>query len=215
MMKRTALSFLLGTAAAASPALAETGDDQWFVRAGVTRLELADKIDLSVAGTSIPGTALHTKAHYTPTVQAGRFITKHLTVSATVGVPPRIAINGAGTLQPFGKLVETRYGPATLTLQYHPKRTGTFRPYVAAGAAYMIVFDADDGAFQNVRIKNDLSPALEGGTDIMFNDRYGIFLDVKKAFLRTTTTGTFGGAPVVGKVRLDPWTLSAGATFRF
>lgn len=214
MMKKTLISLLLGTAVA-SPAMAETNDKLWFVRGGVTRLELDDKIELTVGGTPVPGTALRTEAHYTPTIQAGRFITNRLAVAATVGLPPRIDINGAGTLEPFGKLAETRYGPATLTVQYHPLRTGMFRPYVGAGIAYMFVFDADDGVFQDVEIENDLSPAIEGGTDIMFNERYGIFVDVKRAFLRTKTTGTFGGAPVVGDVKLGPWAVSAGATVRF
>ena len=215
MMKKIVPPLLLGIATIGSPLKAETGDSPWFVRAGITRLDLADKVKMEVAGTVVPGTALKTEAHETPTVQAGRFISKQLAIAATVGLPPRIAINGGGTLEPFGKLAETRYGPATLTLQFHPLRTGTFRPYIGAGAAYMIVFDADDGAFQDVKIENDLSPALEGGTDIMFNDRYGIFLDVKKAFLRTKTTGTFGGAPVVGDVKLGPWAFTAGATLRF
>jgi outer membrane protein len=79
----------------------------------------------------------------------------------------------------------------------------------------MIVFSTEDAAFRDVEIDNDLSPALEAGTDIMLSERYGLFLDAKKAFLRSEARGTFGGAPVVGKVRLDPWALSAGATVRF
>ncbi len=200
---------------AASPAAAQGGDEQWFARAGVTRLKLADEIDLTFAGAPVPNAGIRTKAHYTPTVQAGRFIGEHFAVALTVGPPPHIDIQGSDALQPFGKLAETTYGPAVLTLQFRPLRTGTVQPYVGAGAAYMKIFSTKDAAFRDVEIDDDLSVALEVGTDIMFNQRYGIFLDAKKAFLRTEARGTFSGAPVVGQVRLDPWAFSAGATFRF
>ena len=206
---------LAGLLLAASPAMAEEANPQWFVRGGVTRLKLADKIQLNFAGAPVPGADIHTPPHYTPTVQVGRYFTDHLAIALTVGLPPHISIYGRGALQPFGKLAETTYGPAVLTVQYHPVKKGPVRPYVGVGASYMIIFSTQDAAFQNVSIKNDLAPALEGGTDVMLNRRFGIFFDVKKAFLRTTANGTFGGAPVVGKVKLDPWALTAGVAFHF
>lgn len=197
----------------ASPALAQ--DARWFVRGGVTQLTLADKLTLELAGTPVPDPGISTKSHYTPTIQAGRFIGDNFAVALTAGLPPHISIKGTKTLEPFGTLAETTYGPATLTAQYRPLRQGTFQPYVGAGAAYMIVFSTDDGAFRDVEIDNDLSPALEAGADFMLTPRLGIFVDAKKAFLRTEARGTFGGAPVVGKVKLDPWALSVGGTVRF
>jgi outer membrane protein len=216
MISKTGLAaFVLAAFVPTMPAVAQAADKQWFARAGVTRLELADEIDLTFAGAPVPNAGIKTKAHYTPTVQVGRFIGERFAVSLTVGLPPHIDIQGSDALQPFGKLAETTYGPGVLTLQFRPLRTGTVQPYVGAGAAYMKIFSTKDAAFRDVKIDDDLSAALEAGTDIMFNDRYGIFLDAKKAFLRTEARGTFGGAPVVGKVRLDPWAFSAGATFRF
>jgi outer membrane protein len=216
MFSKTLLAgSLFGALVAATPAAAQESEAQWFARVGVTQLTLADGLDLTFGGAPVPGADLNTKSHYTPTIQAGRFIGRNFAVSLTVGIPPHIEIQGRGALAPFGKLAETTYGPATLTVQYRPLRTGTIQPYVGAGAAYMIVFSTEDAAFRDVEIDNDLSPALEAGTDIMLSERYGLFLDAKKAFLRSEARGTFGGAPVVGKVRLDPWALSAGATVRF
>jgi outer membrane protein len=216
MLKNIPLPLALcGLLLAASPAAAEDANPKWFVRAGVTRLKLADKIQLNFAGAPVPGAGVHTPPHYTPTVQVGRFLTDHVAIALTAGIPPHIAIDGRGSLQPFGRLAETTYGPAVLTVQYHPLRTGPVRPYLGVGAAYMIIFSTKDGAFQNVSIANDLAPALEGGTDLMVSRQVGLFLDVKKAFLRTTARGTFGGAPVVGKVRLDPLALTAGVAFHF
>src|SRR3546814_20053654 len=77
----------------------------------------------------------------------------------------------------------------------------------------MIIFSADDGAFRDVEIDDDLAPALAIGTDIMLTPRYGFFVEAKKAFLRTQARGTFDGAPVVGDVRLGPWAASVGGVF--
>lgn len=216
MINRLVLTAIAAAAALfATPACAQDAGTRWFVRGGVTQLTLADEIKLSVAGTPVDNPGISTESHYTPTTQAGRFIGRNFAVALTVGIPPHIKIQGSKALAPFGTLAETTYGPATLTAQYRPLRTGVVQPYVGAGAAYMIVFSTKDAAFRDVKIDNDLSPALEAGADIMFNKRFGLFIDAKKAFLRTTARGTFGGAPVVGKVRLDPWALSIGGTVRF
>lgn len=206
---------LTGAALSASPAFAQESEPKWFARAGVIGLDLADELELEFGGQPVPGADLSTKTHYTPTFQIGRFIGRNFAVSFTGGIPPEIAIQGKGALEPFGKLAETTYGPVTLTVQYRPLRRGVFQPYVGAGAAYMHIFDTNDGAFNDVEIDDDLSPALEAGTDIMLTERYGLYFEAKKAFLRTETRGTFGGAPVVGQVKLDPWAFSAGAVIRF
>jgi len=136
-------------------------------------------------------------------------------VNATLGIPPSIDIFGGGSIGALPKLGRVTYGPTALTLQYHPIRHGRIRPYVGAGISYMIVFDTEDGAFQNLEVENDLAPAFEGGVDFMITPRFGLFVDVKKAFLRPTSTGTFNGMAVVGETRLDPWAFSGGAVFRF
>lgn len=206
---------LTGAALAASPAAAQDGEPKWFARAGVIGLDLADELELEFGGAPVPGADLSTKTHFTPTFQIGRFIGRNFAISFTGGIPPHIDIQGKGALEPFGKLAETTYGPMTLTAQYRPLRNGVLQPYVGAGAAYMHIFSTTDGAFNDVEIDDDLSPAVEVGTDIMITKRYGLYLEAKKAWLRTETRGTFGGAPVVGQVKLDPWAFSAGAVIRF
>lgn len=205
----------LASLAPACAVAADRNDPNWFVRGAVTRLELADEIKLDAGGAPVPGADMKTEAHYTPTVQIGHFIGRNFAASLTVGIPPHIEIYGAGTLQPLGRLAETTYGPATLTLQYRPLREGVFQPYVGAGAAYMIIFSTTEGAFKNVEIDNDLAPAVELGSDFMISKRFGLFVEAKRAWLRTQARGTFNGIPVVGDVRLDPWAVSAGAVIRF
>ncbi|ESQ88125.1 OmpW/AlkL family protein [Asticcacaulis benevestitus] len=208
---------LAGTilACQAGSAFAGDTDRTWIVRAGITQLTLSDKLDLTVGGATVPGAALNTKTHYTPSIQISRFLTDHWAFSATVGIPPHIKLNGGGTVAAYGKLGETTYGPTAFTMQYHPLREGTVRPYVGLGASYMIIFSTKDAALQNVKMTNDLAPAIELGSDFMFDERHGMFLEVKKAWLSSKATGTLGGYPVVGKASVAPLVVSAGTNFRF
>ena len=200
---------------ASTPAAAQGGEPKWFARGGVIALSLRDKLDLTFGGQPVPGAGLNTKTHFTPVVQIGRRIGDNFAIAFTGGIPPHIEIEGRGALEPFGLLAETDYGPMTLTGQFRPIRSGPVQPYVGAGIAYMIIFDTDDAAFRDVEIDDDLSPAFEAGTDIMLNERFGLFVEGKKAFLRTEARGTFNGLPVVGQVKLDPWAVSGGVTVRF
>ncbi|MBA2920458.1 outer membrane beta-barrel protein [Sphingomonas sp. MAH-20] len=192
-----------------------TDDAKWVLKAGLTNLSLADKVKLSVGGAPYPGAGLSTFEHHTVSVQIGRFLTPNIAINATLGLPPSIDVFGAGSIGALPKLGEVTYGPTMLTLQYHPTRSGRIRPYIGAGVSYMIVFDTKDGAFQKLRVDNDLGPAFEAGADIMVNDRWGIFADAKKAFLRPKAFGTFQGLAVEGKTKLDPWAFSGGVSFHF
>ena len=192
-----------------------TDTTKWTLRGGLTSLRLADKVDLSVGGAPFAGAGLSTFEHATVSLQIGRFLTPNFAVNATLGFPPTIDIYGAGSIGALPKLGEVTYGPTVLTVQYHPTRSGRIRPYVGVGASYMIVFGTKDGAFEDLKVDNDLALAFEAGTDIMINQRWAIFADVKKALLRPRTYGTFGGATVVGDTRLDPWAFSGGVSFHF
>jgi outer membrane protein len=188
---------------------------KWTVRGGISSLTLSDRVALKVGGATYPGAALSTIEHQTVSVQIGRFLTKHVAVNATLGLPPTIDIYGGGSIGALPKLGKITYGPTAFTLQYHPTREGRIRPYVGAGVSYMISFATKDGAFQNLKVGDDLAPAFEAGTDIMVSNNMGLFLDVKKAFLRPSTSGTFQGAAVEGKTALDPWVFSSGVAVHF
>lgn len=215
---RNLLAFVLLTSLAGTAAIAQEGESEakWFVRPGITGISMADGLTLSLAGTPVPDTDDNTKFHVTPTIQIGRFIGDNFSIALTVGIPPTIDVDGKGpVLGPLGKLASTTYGPATLMAHYRPVKSGTVQPYLGAGLCYMIVFDADDGAFENVEIDNDIGPAFEVGADIMLTKKHGLFVEVKKAFLRTDARGTFMGAPVDARAKLDPWAFSIGGVIRF
>lgn len=202
-------------AKAAGPADFSATGNRWAVRAGLSALELADRAQMVVGGTALSGEGISTFEHHTPSIQIGRFLTRNVAVNATLGLPPKIDIFGAGSIGGLPKLGRISYGPTALTLQYHFRRSGRIRPYVGAGASYLIVFDTTDGAFQDLKVKNDLGPAFEAGTDFMIARDFGLFVDVKKAFLRPKASGTFEGASVEVATKLDPWVFSGGFLFSF
>lgn len=192
-----------------------TDTTKWTVRVGVTNLNLADKVDLMVGGAPYPGAGLSTHEHQTISLQIGRYLTPYLALNATMGFPPTIDVYGAGSIGALPKLGKVTYGPSVFTLQFHPTRSGIIRPYIGAGVSYMIVFGTKDGAFQKLKVDNDLGPAVEAGTDIMVSNNWAIFADVKKALLRPMAFGTFQGLPVAGKTRLDPWAFTGGVSYHF
>jgi outer membrane protein len=199
----------------ASQAAIGPDTSRWTIRGGITSLSLADRIELEVGGAPFPGADLSTYEHATPTVQIGYFVLPNVAVNAMLGIPPTINVHGGGSIGALPQLGEVTYGPMALTAQYHPLRSGRIRPWVGAGLSYMIVFGTEDGAFQDLEVGNDLGWVFEAGSDFMITSRWSLFAEAKKALLRPTATGTFAGAPVVGKTRLDPWAFTIGGAFRF
>ena len=187
----------------------------WIVHVGPATLSLADDAVLKVGGQVIDGAAIKTEDQYTPTIEVSRFVADEFAVSLTLGLPPRAEIDAAGTLEGLGRLANVDYGPSALTLQYHPFRGERVDPYIGAGFSYMLITNTQDGVFQDVEVENDLGAALQAGVNIAVNERVGVFLDVKKAFLTTKATGTFGGADAVAEVVMDPLVISAGASLNF
>jgi outer membrane protein W len=51
--------------------------------------------------------------------------------------------------------------------------------------------------------------------DIDFNDRFGVYLDAKKAFWSAEASGFLGPLFIEAEAELDPVILSAGAVVRF
>ncbi len=207
---------LMAICAAPAPMQAWADDTgHWFIKPAITQLTLEKKLDLTVGGGAVPGAQLDTKPATTVSVAIGRYISPHWALVATLGLPPHINVNGGGTIAPYGKLLETTYGPMAFTAQYHPVSTGVVRPYVGAGASYMIIFTTKDGSVASTHMTNDLAPVVEVGSDFMINDKRGFFIDLKKALLETKATGTLMGYPVVGKAKIHPLVASAGMNFKF
>jgi outer membrane protein len=212
-MKKVVLALALATLA--MPANADDFSGSWFIRAGIADLDLSHKLSLTVGGQAVPGAALKYHPVYTPMVEIGRTFAEDWSVVATLGLPPTTSAYGSGSLAPVGKMEGITFGPTALTVQFQPIHDGLVRPYIGAGASYMMIFNTTSAAVQNPKLSNDFAPAIEAGSEFAFSEQYGLFAEVKKAFLVTKVGGTFGGNPISGKNSLDPWVFSVGATAHF
>ena len=199
--------------AAASQVVANA--PRFFLHLGPAGLILDEDAKIYAAGTRMPGGTIKIKSHMTFAVEAGYHITPNIAVSFTGGLPPNVKIEAAGTMDGLGRVGATTYGPMTATIHYHFTDFGRFQPYVGAGAAFMYVFDQTDGLMNTLRIENTAGFAVQVGANYMFTDNWGLFVDVKKARLRTDATGFLGGVPIAADIKLDPLVVHSGVTFRF
>ena len=192
------------------------GDDHnFYARIAPTTLFLSEGADIEAGGARIPGGTISVGTHTTGTVEFGYYFTPNFSVGFTGGFPPSVGINGAGTLAGVGKLGSITYGPTALTAQYTFTDFGRIKPYIGAGPMFMIVFDEDDAALKGLNVKGAVGAVVQAGVDLEVTDRWGLFADIKKGYLRTTATGTLGGTPVAADVKLDPLAVSMGIKLRF
>ena len=200
-----------------APAYAQSTNEtsHWLLRAGVANLQLQDDLTYSVGGAPVAGAALHYHQIYTPMAEIGYYFDPDFAAVATVGFPPAITASGGGTISAYGKLLSTTFGPSAFTVQYQPIHDGIFRPYVGAGVSYMIIFSTHAQLVQKPTLSNDLAPAIEAGTEIAVADNFSLFVEGKKAFLESKTTGTIFGFPASGTAKLAPWVFSVGVGTRF
>ncbi len=187
----------------------------FFVHAGAAGIFLSEGAKVAVAGVGVPGANIYVASQLTVVVEAGYFITPEIAVSFTGGFPPTVDVIGRGAIAGLGRVGTSTYGPTTLTAHYHFRQFGRFQPYIGAGPAFMIVFDTKDGALANLKLNHAVGFATQIGADYMFDEKWGVFIDVKKAYLRTTATGFLGPAPVKSNVKLDPLVVHTGLTYRF
>lgn len=219
-MLRTALVVAAAAVVYAADAPSAAAQDyRWFLQAGPGYLAPDEDAEIQAGGAPFPGANVSIDSSLTAAIEIGRFFTPAVSASLTFGLPPREDLNGAGVLAPFGKLGELHYGPAALTAQYHFNPGGQFDPYVGAGVAVQYNFADDDAAAVDLEVENAGGPAVQVGATLMFNDRFGAFVDYKKAFYDTEASGRLltpmGPAPFTADVQVNPSFLHGGLVYRF
>jgi outer membrane protein len=126
-------------------------------------------------------------------------------------------VSGEGSIEGLGKVGKTWLLPPTVTLQYHFTDFGKFQPYLGAGINYTIFYnEKGKGSAHDLNLDNTFGVALQAGFDYMFDEHWGLNVDVKKIFLRPDfTVNVDGVGDATGKAKLDPWLIGAGVTYRF
>lgn len=205
---------LLGSVATATLA----ADEDWRLRVGPGRIAFHEQITLSISGAPVPGAGAKLSDDTTLLAEIGYRFTPEWSAGLTVGIPPTTDIDGTGSAAAFGRLGEMKYGPLALTGQYQFNAGGRLQPYLGAGAVYYLVMDEKDGAVAGLTVDNAWGSVLQAGVDYKLSPTLGLFVDVKKLFLKTTASGSLpalGGAPVKADAKLDPLVIQAGLLLQF
>jgi outer membrane protein len=187
----------------------------FYVHVGPAGLIMDEGASLKVAGQKQLGATIAIKSQVTSSVELGYFVTRNVAISFTGGIPPLAKIEADGTMKGYPTIGKASYGPMTLTAHYHFMDLGRFQPYVGVGPAFMYVFDDNDGLMSRLKVKEAVGFAFQAGADFMIDQHWGLFVDAKKAILRTHATGFLGALPVKADVKLDPLVLSGGLAYRF
>ena len=189
----------------------------WMVRVRGLAVIPADGAKLFANGTYLPNQKADVSNSVVPELDITYFFTKNIAAELILGVTPHNATaKGAPVVSKIGS---TTLLPPTLTLQYHFDNFGAFKPYVGAGVNYTFFLDEKEkGVFTTFNLRNTFGAALQVGFDYMIDRHWGINVDVKKLYLRpqvSAFTPALGGNLVTGTVKLDPWIIGTGVTYRF
>lgn len=193
-------------------------DDQpkWFLHLGVGGALFNSSANIYALGQPVPGASLRASDNVTAVFDVGRYLTPNVSATLTAGIPPTSTLTGTGAVATYNKLGTVTYGPAVVAIQYHFPITGPLSVYVGGGVNYTIVFATGDGALTNFKVQGAFAPVLQAGLEYMIDKKWGVYADAKRLFLTAPASGNLGGlVPVTADVRLDPWVVSTGVTYRF
>jgi outer membrane protein len=186
----------------------------WMVRVRGVYVMPNDGSRVYAGGARVAGGKTDISNSIVPELDITYFFTPNFAAELILGTTPHTA-KGAGTLAGLNKLGSVWLLPPTLTLQYHFTNFGAFKPYVGVGVNYTLFYGEKDNGLSRFRVSNTAGLALQVGFDYMFNQNWGINVDVKKLFLRPEAKGFLGAVPVKAKLDLDPWLIGVGVTYKF
>jgi outer membrane protein len=174
-----------------------------------------------VPALSSPNSGLSISDQAIPELDISYFFTKNVAAELILGVT-RHTIGGTGSLSPL-PIGKTWLLPPTLTFQYHFTDFGAFKPYVGAGVNYTVFYSQWAAntpvaglAVTQLHLTNSWGAAVQVGFDYMFDQHWGLNVDVKKLWLQPNYSATVNNViPVTGRAHIDPWLVGAGVTYKF
>ncbi|PPD46541.1 MAG: hypothetical protein CTY15_00485 [Methylocystis sp.] len=194
-------------------------------------------------GSRFLGASTSISNSYQPLIDFSWFLSKNWAIEAICCVSNH-HVTGVGPIQ-GASVIKSWVFPPSLLLQYHFTNFGAFQPYLGVGVNFTAFWGTRPG---NQSFPMPL-PALPGvnaivtataasitpswgvvgqaGADYMFNDRWGVNVDVKYIMMEPNAhvwaTAVVPAAPGLGvlsvpldlAVKINPIVVSAGLTYRF
>lgn len=150
--------WLAATALLASSAYAQKAGD-WVIGGGALNYSPQDKSEpltfTEPFQRQIPGSGADLKSSTTLGLNLHYFLTDNWAVEGVLGIPPRLKLNGAGTLAPIGELGNARlYAPSLLGKYFFGNADDKFRVSLGLGVTY--------SQFRSVRLSSGLQNTLGG-----------------------------------------------------
>ncbi|MGN6095477.1 MAG: OmpW/AlkL family protein [Bosea sp. (in: a-proteobacteria)] len=184
----------------------------WMIRGRALAVVPQEEASLRLGGAPVVGGKVDISNSVVPELDITYFFTKNIAAELVLGVTPH-NVKGAGSLA-GARIGSAWLLPPTLMLQYHFTDLGPFKPYVGVGVNYTVFFNEKaKGGFTDFDLKDSFGVALQAGFDYMLDEHWGLNFDVKKIFLEPKVKVNNG--LVSGKVKIDPWLIGAGVTYRF
>lgn len=197
-----------------APALAEQtlegkswdAKERFMIRARIISVTPDESSSTNIGGSIDADTGI------TPEVDFTYFFTDHL-AAELIAATSKHNVTAKGTSLGDIDLGSVWALPPTLTAQYHFNPHGQYRPYVGAGLGYILWYNDDSGAAQNIDYDGGISYALQAGIDIGIDEHWAFNADVKKLFHNVEASVNNGS--VRADVDLDPWVFGVGVGYRF
>ncbi len=227
--------------AAAGLAHAQKAGD-WVFGAGALMYAPQDKTTplrfISPVQREIPGSGANVKDAVTLGLNVHYFITDNWAIEGVAGLPPRIKLDGAGTLAPLGQLGSGRlYGPAILGKYFFGNADDKLRFSAGLGMSYskfgsVRINDGMQNALgatlglpagvstTSAKIDSKLAPVVSVGVNYAFTKNLGMTFSVSYIPMKTKatlTTRVAGNTVAVSqtRVRLDPIVPFLYLTYKF
>ena len=222
-MNKLLMAVLTSAAMFATPAQAQDDDRNLQVKLLGTYVAPDGKItEFRTDVVGLPATT-QTKANdnIVPTLAVEYFVKPKFSVETNCCLTQHDVDGVTGV--PGAELVsKAKLIPATLTAKYH-FGAANVRPYLGLGMTYFWWIDVDPGAdtiplgVTRTTLSDEFGFVLQAGTDIAIGDSgFGLTIDAKRYFVDTTARWYSGDALAIEtRHQLDPWVLSAGASYRF
>lgn len=209
------LGLLVSEYARASGVDQNPPQSKWFMRTGPLWVAYQSSADITLMGNTLPGASARARNNVTLMLDLGYEVTDNFSVLVMGGIPPRTAVEGAGSVEALGTFGAVRFGPLFLTGVYRlPSRYGV-TPYLGTGMAHAFILKNYDGAVSDLDVHGNSGPVVQMGVEYEWTERWKLFLDYKHLWLKLDAYGTLTDAPVKAKITLDPDLLSMGIAFHF
>jgi outer membrane protein len=226
MKKRLLAALLTATALTGFAGAATAQDNPWMLRARAIAVLPDESAALSAGGAGLAGGA-DIGEQYVPEFDITYFFTDNIAAELIFAVTPHdvsavnVTVPGALTNATVD-LGDVWLLPPTLTLQYHFRNAGKFKPYVGAGVNATFFFNEDEGpAADGMDYDPSFGPALQAGFDYDLDGQEGGFalnVDVKKIWITTDVTVDFTtalGATVNADVDINPLVVGVGLAYKY